>query len=349
MALANVKIGQRTLFGVKKENLMKRIRTFFEQTGNAAEVVEYLVAILLRNALCVGDFSLNLVVDLIHQIFLISEPNDTLRQHAIYFQKFFSEEQWQTVIARLFQSETAFREATKETCLYNELLMKRTQIVRENSEEQFKIVSVFMDASGKKHTWTLSNTKEIPKEAEQEIAEVAELLKLMTTLTIFETPAGIRRFTEYMSYKSKRGSIDVEHKAAASQPKVVSSTQASATPSTTKQTQASTTNRSNTPQKVTNPVSNSVNTNNTLSTNADTLLSLPEEAPPTKLKSCSAAPNPTTTETTPAQKSTKKPETIDTSQLRYGKTDEQIKKGREAKKKKKIFDRAFSWRNRKKK
>ena len=340
--MALVKIGQRTLFGVKKENLMKRIRTYYEQTGKASEVVEYLVAILLRDALCVGNYSLDLIVDLIHQLFLTSEPNDTLRQHAVYFQKFFSEEQWQSVITRLFQSEAAFREATKETSLFNELLMKRSQIKAETSEVQFKIASVFMDSSGKKHTWTLSNTKEIPKNSEKDIAEVAELLKIMTTLTIFETSAGVRRFTEFMSYKSKRGSIDVEHKAAAAQPKM-----AATTPSTIKQTQAATTS-SSTPQKAATPVSNSVSTKNTLSTNADTLLSLPEEAPPAKLKSCSAAPNPSTTEKPPTKKVTKKPETIDTSQLRYGKTDEQITEGREAKKKKKLFDKVLGRKNRKK-
>lgn len=341
--MALVKIGQRTLFGVKKENLMKRIRTYYEQTGNAAEVVEYLVAILLRDALCVGNYSLDLIVDLIHQLFLTSEPNDTLRQHAVYFQKFFSEEQWQSGITRLFQSEAAFRKATKETCLYNELLMKRSQIKAETSEVQFKIASVFMDASGKKHTWTLSNTKEIPKNSEKDIAEVAELLKIMTTLTIFETSAGVRRFTEFMSYKSKRGSIDVDHKAAAAQPKM-----AATTPSTIKQTRAATTS-SSTPQKAATPVSNSLSTKNTLSTNADTLLSLPEEAPPAKLKSCSAAPNPSTTEKPPTKKVTKKPETIDTSQLRYGKTDEQINEGREAKKKKKLFDKVLGRKNKKKK
>lgn len=335
--MALVKIGQRTLFGVKKENLMKRIRTYYEQTGNAAEVVEYLVAILLRDALCVVNYSLDLIVDLIHQLFLTSEPNDTLRQHAVYFQKFFSEEQWQSVITRLFQSEAAFREATKETCLYNELLMKRSQIKAETSEVQFKIASVFMDASGKKHTWTLSNTKEIPKNSEKDIAEVAELLKIMTTLTIFETSAGVRRFTEFMSYKSKRGSIDVEHKAAAALPK-----KAATTPLTIKQTRATTS--SGTPQKAETPASNSVSTKNTLSTNAGTLLLLPEEAPPAKLKSCSAAPNPSTTEKPP----TKKPEIIDTSQLRYGKTDEQIKEGREAKRKKRIFDKVLGRKNRKK-
>ena len=65
-----VKLGQRQIFGMKNVNLMKRVAKYFEQTKNASQVVEYLVAILLRDALCVGDFSLESLTELIHQIFL---------------------------------------------------------------------------------------------------------------------------------------------------------------------------------------------------------------------------------------------------------------------------------------
>ncbi|MFM2488631.1 hypothetical protein ABW365_10875 [Enterococcus avium] len=51
-----VKLGQRQIFGMKNTNLMKRVAKYFEQTKNASQVVEYLVAILLRDALCVGIF-----------------------------------------------------------------------------------------------------------------------------------------------------------------------------------------------------------------------------------------------------------------------------------------------------
>ena len=219
----------------------------------------------------------------------------------------------------------------------------------EESEEQFKIVSVFKDGSGKKHTWTLSNTKEIPKDSEKDQAEVAELLKIMTTLTIFETPAGVRRFTECMTYKSKRVRTDVEYEVTAAQPKAASSAQISAKPATTKQSQASINNRNNAPEKAPSSGSANVSTKKALATNSDTLLSLPEEAPPTKLKSCSAAPNPTTTEKPPVTKTVKQPEPLDTPTLRYGKTEEQIQENREARKKKKRFERVLSWKNRKKK
>lgn len=33
-------LGQRQLFGIKKDNLLKRISTYFEETNNAGDVVE---------------------------------------------------------------------------------------------------------------------------------------------------------------------------------------------------------------------------------------------------------------------------------------------------------------------
>lgn len=83
------KLGQRQLFGMKKENLFKRVLRSFEQNQQVAEVVEYLVAILVRHSLCVSDFSLQPLKELIHELFLSATPNDTLRQHCVYFQHFF--------------------------------------------------------------------------------------------------------------------------------------------------------------------------------------------------------------------------------------------------------------------
>ncbi|WP_253295781.1 hypothetical protein [Enterococcus raffinosus] len=46
-----VKLGQRQIFRMKNTNLMKRVAKYFEQTKNSSQVVEYLVAILVRDAL----------------------------------------------------------------------------------------------------------------------------------------------------------------------------------------------------------------------------------------------------------------------------------------------------------
>lgn len=50
---------RRQLFTVKKrENLEKKVCKFWEETGNVDLVIEYIIAIILRNALVVSDFSL---------------------------------------------------------------------------------------------------------------------------------------------------------------------------------------------------------------------------------------------------------------------------------------------------
>lgn len=323
----------RQLFCMKKMNLFKRVTQYLEQTSNAAAVVEYLVAILLRDALCVGDYSIKDLTDLIHQIFLTTEPNNTLRQHAIYFKKFFNEKEWQTVIDRLFQNETDYHEFTKAACLYNELLEKRTLKKVEPSKYQFTIVSTFKDANGKKHAWTLRDTKEIPEGAVSEAAEVAELLTIMTTLTIFQTASGTRRFVEFVKCASKRSKMDIEYVAETSQPMTEEPVQASTTASNQTSTPQPSNNSSQTSQKSSKTAEKSTGkkklTYDQLMDKEEAMYQLSNVAPQTEPKGCSAAPNPATTEKPPSKKSAKKPQTIDSSYLRYGKSEEQIKKDRE--------------------
>lgn len=201
------KLGQRQLFGMKKENLFKRVLRSFEQNQQAAEVVEYLVAILVRNSLCISDFSLQPLKELIHELFLTATPNDTLRQHCVYFQHLFSDEEWQTVTQRLFSSKEEYQASTKEACSYKKLLEKKSREHSQESGFQFDLVSVFKDAAGKKHTWTLRDTKPITSPE-----ETAEVLNILTTLTIFQT-SGVRRFAEYVKFKSKKSCLDAEHEA----------------------------------------------------------------------------------------------------------------------------------------
>lgn len=203
-----VKLGQRQIFGMKNTNLMKRVAKYFEQTKNASQVVEYLVAILLRDALCVGDFSLESLTELIHQIFLTTTPNDTLRKHCVFFESFFSLEEWQNVVNRLFKNKNEYHQFTKETCLYQKFLEKKNREQPDSSEYQYTLISSFNDSNGKKHTWTLRNTKRIPKHLENETANV---LKILTSLTVFQSPTA-RRFAEYLNFYSHEGRIDAQHK-----------------------------------------------------------------------------------------------------------------------------------------
>ncbi|MBO0454749.1 hypothetical protein [Candidatus Enterococcus murrayae] len=202
-------LGQRQIFGMLRKSLEKRVIQRYEQTRNAAEIVEAAVALLIRDALSVADFSF-MFPEIIREIYLTAKPNDCLRRHCVYFQNYFSdEEEWQTVIHRLFKNKEEYHEFTKETCLYRELLEKKARETAEKSDFQFDLVSIFKDTNGKRYTWTLRDTKRVSRGLEGETAEVLEIL---TTLTIFQA-AGVRRFAEYVKFKSVLSSIDAWHEA----------------------------------------------------------------------------------------------------------------------------------------
>lgn len=331
-----VQLEFKQIFQMTGRNLMKRISQFFEQTQNASKVVEVLVAILMRGAVCRKDFSIDPLTDLIRHIFLTTAPNDILRKNCVYFEEFFTgkaddgREEWSIVLDRLFIDEAEYREFTKETCLYKDLIEKMSREMTEDSDDQFKIVSTFKDANGRRRTLTLHDTKLIPKNSQSKIAEVAEVLKVLTTLTIFQTSDNVCRFAEYVKYRSPKTCIEVEHEAEASQAKTEDSVQASVTTTTPQSTR----NNSKTPQKQVSTVSSSAGKTKI----NDALIPQPEEAPPTELKGCSAAPNPSTTEKPPVKKSAKRPELRDTSYMRYDKTEERVKKDRLDKDMKKILD-----------
>lgn len=199
-------LGQRQLFGMKKENLMKRIAQQYDASKNAAEAVEYLMVMLIRHALCVGDYYPEALRDLIRQLFLTATPNDTLRRYCVFFEEFL-EEHWQTVRDRLFKHDEEFLAFTKEARRFKALLEKKRREMPVVPGYQFIMVSIFKDAQGKKHTWKLRDTKKVLSED-----ETSDVLTLLTTLTVFQA-GGVRRFAEYVSFKSHKTCLDSQHKA----------------------------------------------------------------------------------------------------------------------------------------
>lgn len=336
MSAVKVKaLGPRGLFLTKKENLMKRVGLYFEQTQNTTEVVEYLVAILLRNAVCVGDYSLDQLIELIHQIFLTTEPNDTLRRHCVFFQRFFSAEDWQKILHRLFKNDAEYAEFTKETSVYNEYLEKREREIPSESDYQSNIISIFLDGNGKKHTWTLRDTKAIPKGADDIAREVAEVLKIMTTLTIFQVN-GVRRYAECVHIQSDESRNNV--KLAVSDPAIAVQT---SIPST-KSTPAPSINSSKTAKKTSSPVSQSTpNRSAEGAVKANSPIPVPEDdGTVADLKSCSAAPNPQTIKNPSAEKAVK-PQPTDPPYEQEEKNEEQNKKSRKDKKRNNNIDKAL--------
>lgn len=332
-------LGQRQLFGIKKDNLLKRISTYFEETNNAGEVVEYFVAVLVRHALSVGDYSINELSDLIRSIFLTSEPTDTLRQHCVYFQDYFPDEKdWKTVIQRLFASEAAFRDYTREASAYKALLDEKNREVPVLSDYQFNLVSVFKDVTGKRHTWALQNIKKV-----QSTEQTRGILKILTTLTIFKT-AGVRRFAEYVRYKSVKGRVDAEDV----EPVVTikeEQTPAAKTPEKPKRSAA---------QKQAVAASTGKNTAALICEEKveQTSTALPDEASLDTTNISAAPPSSSkkrgTSEKAPS--STKYvPESLqkpDTSYMKIGKTKEQIQEAREERKRQRKIKKALNKRKR---
>lgn len=145
-----VKLGQRQVFLMKKESLTKRVQMFYEQTKNIEQLIQYMVAILVRNALSQGIFTEQLK-ELVREIYLTSEPNDTLRQYSPFFKHCFSGGEW------------------------------------------------------KKHKLTIPDTDPTKNEEQTE-----NILRTLSILTVFEN-AGVRKFVEYVSYKTPGMTIASAH------------------------------------------------------------------------------------------------------------------------------------------
>ena len=188
------KLGQRQLFLMKWENLEGRILKRFEQSQNVSEVIEYLVAVLVRSALCSRVISETLQA-LIHELFLTSEPSDTLRRYAPYFEKYCEKSEWKTIIKRLFRNEADYLACTKEARGYKDYLIKEGTLDIRQENHAYIVESFFEDMNGKRHKLTIREVD--PNKA---APVVTKLLQILTTLTIFETN-GVRKFVKFINYE----------------------------------------------------------------------------------------------------------------------------------------------------
>ena len=188
-------LGQRQIFLMKKENLAKRVQNFYETNKNSEHLIQYMVAILVRNALSQGTFTEQLK-DLIREVYLTTEPNDTMRQYSPFFKTCFNGGEWKTIIKKLFKKESNYYAATEEARFYNNYLEKQGTLDNRREGLVYHVESIFEDASGKKHKLTIRDTD--PTKDEE---LTANILRTLTTLTIFEN-TGVRKFVELISYKT---------------------------------------------------------------------------------------------------------------------------------------------------
>ena len=190
----------RQLFGIKKENLERKVIDYYEATQDAASVVEYAVAILVRNAMVVSDFT-GLFQALIVGIFMNAEPSEELRKHCVYFKDYFKSGDWEQVIRRLFGNKKNFHQFTKTTRIYAQRLKAPRDGKRKYLDLQLRMVAIFEDASGKRHTLTIRDAEEMITRSEAE-----GILEILTTRSVFKMK-GVRRFAKFVKV-SRPGTTD---------------------------------------------------------------------------------------------------------------------------------------------
>ena len=297
------KLGQRQLFLMKWENLEGRILKRFEQSRNVSEVIEYLVAVLVRSALCSRVISETLQA-LIRELFLTSEPSDTLRRYAPYFEKYCEKSEWKTIIKRLFRNEADYLACTKEARGYKDYLIKEGTLDIRQENHAYIVESFFEDMNGKRHKLTIREVD--PNKA---APVVTKLLQILTTLTIFETN-GVRKFVKFINYEGSGKIITTAYDTRLEEVEESAQEPSDKTASDDTKTGAS--------AKKTNKSAN------------ESKLLTKQTATPQDKTNVTPTPATTTAKQKPnAKKPSASPKKTDPAYLHYGKTNEQIEEARE--------------------
>ena len=183
-------LSQVQLFVTKRPRLEKNIEKVYADSQDADTVIQYIVAVLVRHALCISDFSL-FCQDLVREILLFAEPTEMLRKLAPLFRDCFdSGREWEEVTHRLYKKTKVYHRYNNRVSECKKYLFAKTTPVEELDGQQYKLVSTFEDAVGKIHTWSL---RDADKNASA--MKINAVLELLSSLTIFEKD-GIRRFVQ---------------------------------------------------------------------------------------------------------------------------------------------------------
>lgn len=193
--MSMMKLAERQLLLMKRENLEKRVRANYAQTQDADSLIEYGVAILVRNFFCLQTFS-DIIMDLIRDVYLTVEATDIMCQNLPYFKEYFSANEWKSLIKQLFGSHSNYLVCTKEARSNKSFLEKKGTLEIATEGLDFRVEAFFEDSNGKKHKLTIRETDPTIDE-EVTIA----VLKILTTLRIFDTD-GVRKFATYVSYQT---------------------------------------------------------------------------------------------------------------------------------------------------
>ena len=189
------KLQQTQLFSMKRPGLERRFTENFEEQRSVKHTIESAVVVLVRNAFSPTDYSY-LAQELICRLFLTSDVQElaSVRHFCVLFKEFFTPEQWEKVISRLFESQEEYLTVTQTLREKTDHLHSMLHSGSRDAKEFMNISTVYKDANGKKHRFTLKDADPC-----YSIEETTELLSILNTLTILEKDS-VRRFTELVRY-----------------------------------------------------------------------------------------------------------------------------------------------------
>lgn len=190
-------LSQVQLFVTKRNTLEQKISSYYENTQNVSDVIQYAVAIMVKNALVLSDYS-EFLIELVRELFLHAEPSEVLRKNLCYFRPYFKGGEFDKVVNRLFKNRKEYLQFSEEARSIYKYLHAEDALAKEDAKYGYHLVSVFKAASGKKHSWILRNID--PAMSKEEAREKTRaLLKVLTTLTIFEQN-GSRKFAQLVKF-----------------------------------------------------------------------------------------------------------------------------------------------------
>ena len=189
------KLQQTQLFSMKRPGLERRFTENFEEQRSVKHTIESAVVVLVRNAFSPNDYSY-LAQELICRLFLTSDVQElaSVRHFCVLFTEFFTPDQWEKIISRLFKNYEEYLTVTQTLREKTDHLHTMLHSGSRDAKEFMNISTVYKDANGKKHRFTLKDADPC-----YSIEETTDLLSILNTLTILEKD-GVRRFTELVRY-----------------------------------------------------------------------------------------------------------------------------------------------------
>ena len=196
--MKTTKLQKRTIFSTRKrENLELKFEQAYQaskeeathHSENVAQLIQAAVAVMVRNAFYVGDFSY-LSKNLIRKLFLDGEVPASVRHLCIYFEDYFTPEEWSTIISHLYKDEKEYSQLTEEARSHIAPLRPALTSGVQTGERKLNLKASFLDGNNKMHSWSLSNVVTCLTTKER-----IDLLNIFGELTIFQKD-GLRQFTE---------------------------------------------------------------------------------------------------------------------------------------------------------